>query len=684
MSTATRPLSTFEPPPSLRRRLTPWILATALLVLAAMSITQFIALRNELQAQVTGQLEGQIEDRVAAWEERWIERLDDAVSAVNAPNTAPWRLEAQLQARDPWIDAIYAWKPRRLTASERQLRAQPAELIFPRAPFSERQSGITTAACLRAVTSEDSVERARSYLTQCRREPLPVRMYAASEAAVLLARSGRFPEALEALAQSGVDPTLDLRAGVHELGLDPYRLAVLRLQRADYLLRSGSETEGLDLYATTAQQITRLDSTELGQLLTFVRKRALPELRHHRREDLARPIEEGVARAERRQQAYQELTDRILPLPPRTIGEAPRLVYDQYSRVPFLLYYGYNPDGTQGAAIQLDQPLLLEDFVSDVRRYRADLVIVDNAGELVLGTPSESPIAIQVPFPKTLTHLRVGLRATAVEARMKYLDDQWIVPLVIVGFCVSLGILALVAQLRADRRLQQLLLRQREFTARVTHELKTPLAGIRVMAENLEAGAFESAEDQRSMARSIVRESDRLTTRVDEILAVARERRIPDPEPFDPEEAALEAIDLWGPRLEQSGVRLEADLHATDAVLGDSAAIRDALGCLLDNALKYRQENAAPPRVWLHLLQEENFVIFEVIDNGIGVPHDLRTAIFERFVRVEGPNRGRAGGHGLGLAQVAEIARSHSGSVECTDGVGGGSRFRMKLPAYQT
>ena len=103
--------------------------------------------------------------------------------------------------------------------------------------------------------------------------------------------------------------------------------------------------------------------------------------------------------------------------------------------------------------------------------------------------PAEK-VDIRVSFSKTLTHLTVGLTTEFTESRMTGFNDQWIVPLIITTFCVILGFLALFAQHKANRRLHDLMTRQREFTTRVTHELKTPIAGIRIMAENLESGVY--------------------------------------------------------------------------------------------------------------------------------------------------------------------------------------------------
>jgi len=107
--------------------------------------------------------------------------------------------------------------------------------------------------------------------------------------------------------------------------------------------------------------------------------------------------------------------------------------------------------------------------------------------------------------------------------------------------------------------------------------------------------------------------------------------------------------------------------------------MHDAIGNLLDNALKYRRPGI-PGLCRVRTGVSGRWVIIEVADNGMGVPSDKRKLIFERFTRVEGPRRGKAGGHGLGLAFVAETAEAHHGLVECADGIDGGARFRIKLP----
>ncbi len=675
-----------HPPP--RRRWFLWALASALIALTVMSAWRTLALRDELRSQVASQLEGQLQDRVSAWEEGIFTQLNDALEIAASNPADSWLAQAQIRQREAWFDSLYAWRPQRVVSVRGQLREEPAEFVFPLEPPSEGLDNFTRVDCLRKATEEvgndaDVEVLAEANLRACKKEPIAVRMFAASQSAVLLARQKKYEQAILALDSSGVDPGVSLRFGIQR-GLDPYRLSIQRLQRADYLLKLGRNAEGLAVYEDTGTEIASLDAPELDDLVQYLRRPIIRELRSHGKKEAASRLESAAAQSERRLRAWEEIGQRILPRPPSRATEAPRFIYDQYSDTPFLLFYGPVRNGEMGAALQLDQPLLIADFLATMRRYRQHLVVTDAKGNWVAGARTGGPISVQVPFSQTLTHLRVGLRQGAVDESVARLDNQWALPLVVIAVFVILGLLALVAQLRADQRQEQLLIRQREFTARVTHELKTPLAGIRVIAENIEFGVYKTAQEQRDNARAIVREADRLAQRVDEILTVAKERKPPEPTLFDPEEAALEAIEDWGPRLQHAGVQLHADLHPVESIRGDYAAVRDAIACLLDNTLKYRNESRTDSQVWFSMKQDGSHVVIEVSDNGIGVPAAMRRSIFEKFVRVEGPHRGTAGGHGLGLALVKDVAKQHGGSAECWEGVDGGARFVVRLSSSGT
>ncbi len=668
------------------RNLIPWIMVGAYTLILLVAGRSVVALRDNQRTAIADQLEIALQDTVAAWEDELQQRLTGWMEGIRADVERAERIQHQMRRGTPWFNSLYVWTiQHRARLGDKEV-VVPPEILFPYPQVPDDREAAVSSYCVQrarmlvATARVDPVTVARAYTVGCRSEPLSIRMYAASEAAELLDNAGLYREALAALDAAGVPDSLTLTAAVREQ-ISPFRLTIHRVQRATLLRRVGRAEEALDLLERVGTEICLLDAPNVAPLITWVRWPVLPHLEKAKRKLAYARISDLLDRAERRVRAFRELEERIVPLVPRpNTTEFPQPIYDQYSARPYILWYGW--EGRTGVALQLEQHLLVEDFLANksVARLRPWLVVTDNGGTVVAGDP-RARLAITVPFRGVLGHLRVGLDEDAVEATATHLKAQWLVPAAILVLCAVLGFTALAFQIRASRQQIELLKRQREFTTRVTHELKTPLAGIRVMAENLELGAYRDEDQRRDMAARIVAEADRLTARVEEILDAARARTIPRPETFDPEEAAYEAIDQWGPRLEAAGMELRADLHPTAEVLGDPRALRDAIGCLLDNALKYRRADRDDARVELRLDQRGDTVRIEVADNGIGVPPAMRDAIFDRFVRVEGPNRGLAGGYGLGLAQVAEIVAAHRGRVWCEEGPEGGARFVIELPA---
>ena len=308
------------------------------------------------------------------------------------------------------------------------------------------------------------------------------------------------------------------------------------------------------------------------------------------------------------------------------------------------------------------------------------MVIRNTEGERVAGSFSQDRVVASAPFPTLLPHLRLtyteGYIARSQQQRFWQLLFQ-LLPALVAAF---VGAVALAARSTADQHQRELARRQDEFTMRVTHELKTPLAGIRLMAENLEVSAPEEAHRIPVFSRRIVSEVERLNHRVEEILTLARSRKAIQHVPIGLGKMLDTLTDSWHPRLSASGITLHHDCGDLPEIHGDPELLRDALACLLDNAIKYRNPQAELPQVWLKAHRQRRHVVIEVKDNGIGVPVDRREEIFDRFTRVEGPGRGKAGGHGLGLAFVQRAVTAHGGRVECTDGVDGGVRFVVRLP----
>lgn len=223
-------------------------------------------------------------------------------------------------------------------------------------------------------------------------------------------------------------------------------------------------------------------------------------------------------------------------------------------------------------------------------------------------------------------------------------------------------------------RQDALLASQKRLLANASHELRSPLARIRMATELI----LTRPQDQDQLADELRRNIAELDQLVDEILLASR---------LDTSQPAAEDVDLAGLAAEEaSRVGAEAGVaegqgaasEAPMAVTGDSRLLRRMLRNLLENARRYGAGAREPIKVALSRV--DGGIQLEVLDRGPGVPEAAREKIFEAFYRVDG-HAERAGGVGLGLALVRQIAEAHGGTVRCEPREGGGSRFVVRLPA---
>ncbi|MBS1860888.1 MAG: HAMP domain-containing protein [Actinobacteria bacterium] len=230
---------------------------------------------------------------------------------------------------------------------------------------------------------------------------------------------------------------------------------------------------------------------------------------------------------------------------------------------------------------------------------------------------------------------------------------------------------------RSER--EQALQQQREFVADASHELRTPLTSVLANLELLQAslGGPGQAED-REVVDSALRSSKRMSRLVSDLLLLARadagrlapHRRCDLAEIAG--EAAAEAAPLMGER------HFEIDNDRPLRVEGSADELHRMVLNLLDNATRHTQEGAT---IQLALAQQGDYAVVEVGDDGPGIPAAMRTQIFDRFVRGEGPaDTARGTGTGLGLAIVSAVATSHHGTVEATESPLGGALFRARIP----
>ncbi len=225
---------------------------------------------------------------------------------------------------------------------------------------------------------------------------------------------------------------------------------------------------------------------------------------------------------------------------------------------------------------------------------------------------------------------------------------------------------------------------RRDFVANVSHELKTPIGAISVLAE-----AIESANDDRdAVARFATRlrmETARLAELVHQIIGLSR-LQSSDPllhqEEVSVSEFVGEAVSRCRERAEQRGVSLIIARTADAYVVGDRWQLADAVTNLVQNAINYSDQNARVA-VSVKATDGGQFVEVLVSDNGIGIKPEDQERIFERFYRVDYGRSREMGGTGLGLSVVRHIATAHGGNVRVWSSPGQGSTFTLRLPARQ-
>jgi signal transduction histidine kinase len=222
------------------------------------------------------------------------------------------------------------------------------------------------------------------------------------------------------------------------------------------------------------------------------------------------------------------------------------------------------------------------------------------------------------------------------------------------------------------------------FINAVTHELKTPVASIRLYLQTLQAREVDEAK-RREFYKVMLDDSDRLLHTIEQVLRAGSTaspfRRVPRA-PVDLREIARECVDLARTRFHLEPDVLTYDEHlggGPAVVLGDADELKTAVWNLIDNAIKYSPEGL---KVQVVLDEAEaGRVAVRVIDNGVGISPEELKRIFKRFYRIPASVAMRAKGSGLGLFIVRSIARKHGGRAFAESaGTGRGSTFTILLP----
>ena len=233
------------------------------------------------------------------------------------------------------------------------------------------------------------------------------------------------------------------------------------------------------------------------------------------------------------------------------------------------------------------------------------------------------------------------------------------------------GIICLILDVTEKMEIQRM---KQEFTANVSHELKTPLTSISGYAEMIENG-MATGEHISNFAGRIRRESSRLLTLISDIIKLSELDESENLRLFQPVNilsVAQECREILSYQADRQKVEIIVEGRG-GSILGDKDMLEELVYNLCDNAIRYNRENGI-----VRIIAENNAIT--VADTGIGIPEEHQSFVFERFYRVDKSRSKQTGGTGLGLAIVKHIAELHKASIELTSTPGEGTQIKVSFP----
>jgi two-component system sensor histidine kinase SenX3 len=240
----------------------------------------------------------------------------------------------------------------------------------------------------------------------------------------------------------------------------------------------------------------------------------------------------------------------------------------------------------------------------------------------------------------------------------------------------AVGALALIGDITERRRLEAV---RRDFVANISHELKTPVGALSLLAETM-IGETDPAVGRR-LAERMMNEAIRVAHTIEDLIQLSRieAEEAPEREPVAVAQIVAEAVTRLVPAAEHAGIALDApepDRRLT--VLGDRRQLVSAVANLIDNAVKYADPGSV---VEVRTGADGHAAWISVADDGIGIPARDLERVFERFYRVDHARSRQTGGTGLGLAIVRHVVNNHQGEIEVDSRMGEGSTFTLRLPS---
>lgn len=248
---------------------------------------------------------------------------------------------------------------------------------------------------------------------------------------------------------------------------------------------------------------------------------------------------------------------------------------------------------------------------------------------------------------------------------------------------IAAVLLMLISQIILTEKIKALKQREEDlqkYTADVSHELKTPLAAMKVLADSLLSQEHAGEETYRDFMRDISLEIDRENKLISDLMTLdggKKGKKQLDIAEFSVNELAEDIVKMLSPLAKEKGITVDCDSLCEVKVRTDKGKLSDILINLVENAIKYNR-----PDGWvrIRLCLEQEKCCITISDSGIGIPQEEQQKVFQRFYRVDKQHSREIGGTGLGLSIVYETVSMLGGNVELESSEGRGSIFTVRIP----
>ncbi|MFN7732911.1 MAG: sensor histidine kinase [Pirellula sp.] len=349
-------------------------------------------------------------------------------------------------------------------------------------------------------------------------------------------------------------------------------------------------------------------------------------------------------------------------------------------------YYSLHTGKGQAETVLAAMPVGILAFTSELKLWFANRAGIDLL-DLQSRMKAKSPLVELIRNPRILELMSESQRtAQSMDLDVEMPQRSMVLrlratPLSAASFAADpSGSPAMLLVVSDETRLRQLENYRRDFTANVSHELKTPLAAIKAYAETLLMGALDEEDTRERFVRSIGDQASRLEELILGLLRLTRLQTLPDKialSPISLADLVRTLIHEQTPIARSKGIEIQI-LGMDDAcrVFADHESLRTIVGNLLSNAIRYSKPQG---EVTIESNAEGAWVELSIRDRGIGIPAEDLDRIFERFYTVDKARTKDVGGTGLGLAIVKHLTAAMGGTIRVESQLGVGSVFRLRL-----